>query len=89
MVSEAASTTNRRSHTDEAPQGSQAARGMNRPPCGQGCRAINRNVRENASNLGILLIQALAGEEMLEMLEMMETQMTELTSLLPPLLKWL
>ena len=52
MVSEAASTTNRRSHVDEAPQGSQVARGMNRPPCGRGRRHVNRNVRGNASNLG-------------------------------------
>ena len=52
MVSEAASTANRRSQADEAPRGSQAARGMNRPPRGRGRRHINRNVRGNASNLG-------------------------------------
>ena len=39
--------------------------------------------------LEILLIQALAKEEMLKTLEIMETQLTALTSLLPPLLKWL
>ena len=52
MVSEAASTTNRRSQADEAPRGSLAARGMNRPPRGRGRRHVNRNVRGNASNLG-------------------------------------
>ena len=52
MVSEAASTANRRSQADEAPRGSQAARGMNRPPRGRGCRHVNRNVRGNANNLG-------------------------------------
>ena len=52
MVSEAASTTNRRSQADEAPRGSQAAQGMNRPPRGRGHCHINRNVQGNASNLG-------------------------------------
>ena len=52
MVSEAASTANRHSHANEAPQGSLATRGMNRPPCGRGRRPVNRNVRGNASNLG-------------------------------------
>lgn len=52
MVSKATSTANRRSQTDEAPQGSQATRGMNRPPRGWGHRHVNRNVWGNASNLG-------------------------------------
>ena len=52
MVSKAASTANRRSQADEAPQGSQVARGTNRPPCGRGHRHVNRNVCGNASNLG-------------------------------------
>ena len=52
MVSEAASTANGRSQADEAPRGSLAARGTNRPPRGRGRRPANRNVRGNASNVG-------------------------------------
>ena len=52
MVSETASTANGRSQADEAPRGSLAARGINRPPRGRGRRPANRNVRGNASNVG-------------------------------------
>ncbi|KAL5579241.1 hypothetical protein UlMin_011683 [Ulmus minor] len=52
MVSEAASTANRHTRADEAPQGSLAARGTNRPPHGRGRQHVNRNVRGNASNVG-------------------------------------
>ena len=52
MVSEAASTANRRYQADEASRGSLAARGINRPLRGRGRQPANRNVRGNASNIG-------------------------------------
>ena len=52
MVSEATSIANGCSQVDEAPRGSLAARGINRPLRGRGRRPTNRNVRGNASNVG-------------------------------------
>ena len=73
MVSKVASTANRRSNVDEAPRGSQLLKEwIDHRVVDVADPLIEMSV-EMLAMLEIMLVQALAREEMLEMLETIET----------------
>ena len=89
MVSEAASTANRRFQATEDPRGSLLLEESIDHHVVEVVDPLIEMFVEMLATLEILPVQALAREEMLETLEIMEMQLIASTNLLPPLLKWL